>query len=51
MLRYAGRRPLVLAVDEKSQIQTLDHTQPVLPLQPGTPVRMTHDYVRLCTTR
>ncbi|MFI9825953.1 IS630 family transposase, partial [Streptomyces sp. NPDC052013] len=35
---------LVLAVDEKSQIQALDRTQPVLPLTPTTPARMTHDY-------
>ncbi|MBU7596597.1 IS630 family transposase [Streptomyces sp. P38-E01] len=41
---------LVLAVDEKSQIQALDRTQPVLPLTPGTPARMTHDYVRHGTT-
>ncbi|WP_165986923.1 IS630 family transposase [Streptomyces sp. YIM 98790] len=41
---------LVLAVDEKSQIQALDRTQPVLPLTPTTPARMTHDYVRHGTT-
>ena len=41
---------LVLAVDEKSQIQALDRTQPVLPLAPTTPARMTHDYVRHGTT-
>jgi transposase len=37
---------LVLCVDEKSQIQALDRTAPVLPLRPGTPERRTHDYVR-----
>ncbi|AKH82928.1 transposase [Streptomyces sp. CNQ-509] len=41
---------LVLAVDEKSQIQALDRTQPVLPMAPTTPARMTHDYVRHNTT-
>jgi transposase len=43
-------KALVLAVDEKSQIQALDRTAPVLPLMPGTPARMTHDYVRHGTT-
>jgi transposase len=37
---------LVLCVDEKSQIQALDRTQPLLPLRPGQPERHTHDYVR-----
>jgi transposase/transcriptional regulator with XRE-family HTH domain len=41
---------LVLCVDEKSQIQALDRTQPVLPLRPGLPERRTHDYVRAGTT-
>ncbi|WP_435610493.1 IS630 family transposase [Streptomyces sp. C10-9-1] len=41
---------LVLAVDEKSQIQALDRTQPVLPLAPTTAARMTHDCVRHGTT-
>jgi transposase len=41
---------LVLCVDEKSQIQALDRTQPILPLRPGTPERRTHDYVRHGTT-
>jgi transposase len=41
---------LVLCVDEKSQIQALDHTAPVLPLRPGLPERRTHDYVRNGTT-
>jgi transposase len=43
-------RALVLCVDEKSQIQALDRTQPVLPLAPGLPERRTHDYVRHGTT-
>ena len=37
---------VVLCVDEKSQIQALDRTAPVLPLIPGTPERRTHDYRR-----
>ncbi len=41
---------LVLCVDEKSQIQALDGTQPALPLRPGIPERQTHDYVRHGTT-
>jgi len=43
-------RALVLCVDEKSQIQALDRTQPILPLRPGLPARMTHDYQRHGTT-
>jgi hypothetical protein len=41
---------LVLAVDEKSQIQALDRTAPCLPVLPTTPARMTHDCVRHGTT-
>jgi transposase len=41
---------LVLCVDEKSQIQALDRTQPLLPLRPGMPARQTHDYKRHGTT-
>jgi len=41
---------VVLCVDEKSQIQALDRTSPVLPLIPGTPERRTHDYKRHGTT-
>ena len=37
---------VVLCVDEKSQIQALDRTQPLLPMRPGQPERRTHDYVR-----
>jgi transposase len=43
-------KALVLCVDEKSQIQALDRTQPLLPMRPGLPARMTHDYVRHGTT-
>src|SRR5438132_11670493 len=41
---------VVLCVDEKSQIQALDRSAPVLPLIPGVPERRTHDYVRNGTT-
>jgi transposase len=41
---------VVLCVDEKSQIQALDRSAPVLPLLPGVPERHTHDYVRNGTT-
>jgi transposase len=43
-------RALVLSVDEKSQIQALDRTQPVLPMRPGQAERRTHDYCRHGTT-
>ena len=39
-------RAVVLCVDEKSQIQALDRTAPILPMLPGTPERATHDYER-----
>ena len=39
-------RALVLCVDEQSQVQALDRSQPVLSMLPGTPERRTHDYVR-----
>ena len=41
---------VVLCVDEKTQIQALDRTAPILPLLPGTPQRRTHDYRRHGTT-
>ena len=41
---------LVLCVDEKSQIQALDRSQPVLPMRPTTPLRVTHNSVRYGTT-
>ena len=43
-------RALVLCVDEKSQIQALNRTPPALPMWPGLPARMTHDYTRHGTT-
>jgi transposase len=43
-------RALVLCVDEKSQVQALDRTQPLLPLRPGQAERRTHDYARHGTT-
>lgn len=43
-------RAIVLCVDEKSQVQALDRTQPLLPLEPGRPERHTHDYARHGTT-
>jgi len=41
---------VVLCVDEKSQIQALNRTQPILPVRPGLPERATHDYKRNGTT-
>lgn len=43
-------RAIVLSVDEKSQVQALDRTQPLLPMSPGQAERGTHDYVRHGTT-
>src|ERR1700760_25541 len=43
-------RALVLCIDEKSQIQALDRTQPLLPMRPGQVERRTHDYKRHGTT-
>ena len=43
-------RAMVLCVDEKSQIQALDRSQPLLPMRPGQIERRTHDYVRHGTT-
>jgi transposase len=43
-------RAVVLCTDEKSQIQALDRSQPVLPMMPGMPERRSHDYVRHGTT-
>src|SRR5204863_1665423 len=41
---------VVLCVDEKTQVQALDRSAPILPLMPGVPERRTHDYVRNGTT-
>jgi transposase len=47
---HPPEKALVLCADEKSQIQALDRTQPLLPLRPGQVERRTHDYVRHGTT-
>ena len=44
------RKAIVLCVDEKSQIQALNRTAPILPLRPGLPEKATHDYERNGTT-
>jgi transposase len=43
-------KAIVFCVDEKSQIQALERTQPMLPIMPGIPARQTHDYMRHGTT-
>jgi transposase len=43
-------KAVVLSVDEKSQIQALDRTAPILPMRPGLPEKASHDYVRHGTT-
>ncbi|HYB82251.1 MAG TPA: IS630 family transposase [Mycobacterium sp.] len=43
-------KAIVLCVDEKSQIQALNRTQPILPMRPGLPEKATHDYQRNGTT-
>ncbi len=43
-------KAVVLCVDEKSQVQALDRSQPILPMQPGQAERRTHDYYRHGTT-
>ena len=47
---HRPQNAVVLCVDEKSQIQALDRTQPMLPMQPGRAERHIHDYVRHGTT-
>ena len=44
------KQAVVLSIDEKSQIQALDRTQPGLPIKPGRCGTMTHDYKRHGTT-
>ena len=39
-------RAVALCVDEKSQVQALNRTQPILPLAPGVPAPQSHDYER-----
>src|SRR6516162_1528202 len=46
LYHHPPERAVVLCVDEKSQIQALDRSQPVLPMMPGMPERRTHDYAR-----
>ena len=43
-------RAIILCIDEKSQVQALDRTQPLLPMAPGQAERRTHDYIRNGTT-
>ncbi|MGC2192971.1 MAG: hypothetical protein WA751_11640 [Candidatus Dormiibacterota bacterium] len=43
---YPPKKAMVLCVDDKSQIQALEGTQPLLPMRPGQVERRTHDYVR-----
>ena len=50
LYHHPPERAVVLCVDEKSGIQALDRSQPVLPLMPGVPERRSHDYVRHGTT-
>jgi transposase len=47
---HPPERAVVLCVDEKSQIQALDQTAPILPMLPGVPERATHDYKRAGTS-
>jgi hypothetical protein len=47
---HPPQHAVVLSVDEKSQVQALDRTQPILPLRPGLPEQRTHDYERHGTT-
>ncbi|MFB8000038.1 IS630 family transposase [Streptomyces sp. NPDC056002] len=46
LYHHPPEKAVVLCVDEKSQIQALDRSQPVLPMMPGMPERRTHDYLR-----
>jgi hypothetical protein len=50
LYRNPPENALVFSVDEKSQIQALDRTPPILPLREGLPERQTHDYRRYGTT-
>ena len=50
LYRNPPEKAVVLCVDEKSGIQALDRSQPVLPMMPGVPERRSHDYVRHGTT-
>ncbi|MEU4253725.1 IS630 family transposase [Amycolatopsis sp. NPDC026612] len=46
LYHHPPERAVVLCTDEKSQVQALDRSQPVLPMMPGMPERRSHDYVR-----
>ena len=50
LYRNPPEKAVVLCVGEKSQVQALDRSQPVLPMMPGMPERRTHDYARHGTT-
>jgi transposase/transcriptional regulator with XRE-family HTH domain len=50
LYHHPPEEAVVLCVDEKSGIQALDRSQPVLPMMPGVPERRSHDYVRHGTT-
>jgi len=47
---YPPDKAVVLSIDEKSQVQALQRTAPILPLRPGLPEKATHDYIRHGTT-
>ena len=47
---HPPEKAVVLCVDEKSQVQALDRTAPILPIMPGIPEKQTHDYIRHGTT-
>ena len=47
---HPPEKAVVLCIDEKSQVQALDRTAPILPIMPGIPERQTHDYIRNGTT-
>jgi transposase len=47
---HPPEKAVVLCIDEKSQVQALNRTAPILPIMPGVPERQTHDYVRNGTT-
>jgi transposase len=50
LYRNPPEKAVVLCVDEKSRVQALDRSQPVLPMMPGMPERRTHDYARYGVT-
>lgn len=50
LYRAPPAKAVVVCVDEKTQVQALDRTAPILPLRPGIPEKQTHDYVRHGTT-